>query len=231
MTTVPVYAYLIRHEKYGCFLIDSGCSASYVENPYGTMSGLLVPLFVPKTYLEPDDAIEVQLGDDLQNIKGVFFTHLHFDHTSGVPALPEDILFFAGKDETYYNIAGILEGNHFEKKDIVYLFDFEKGEELPLGRAIDIFGDQSIWAISTPGHSAGHVSYLINTPDHSVFIAGDAITTNDCLEFGVSSGTSSSNQKQDQETVEKLNAYLDNHPEIEVWCGHDDPDLPSMQRG
>ena len=221
--TVPVYAYLIHHEKYGYFLIDSGCCGTYADAPYGTMSGPLVSRFVPQTQMDPNDAIEVQLADILPSLKGVFFTHLHFDHTSGVPDLPPDLLYFAGEGEMSVNITGLLEANHFDSTDVIYLFDFEKGRELPAGQAIDIFGDQSLWAISTPGHSAGHVSYLINTPDHPILIAGDAITTNDCLALGVSSGTSSSNQEKDQKTVDLLEAFLKEYPEVEVWCGHDEP--------
>ena len=144
---------------------------------------------------------------------------MHKDHTSGVPAL----LYSVGEGEMSVNITGLLEANHFESTDVIYLFDFERGQELPVGQAIDIFGDQSVWAISTPGHSAGHVSYLINTPDHPILITGDAITTNDCLALGVSSGTSSSNQERDQITVDLLEAFLKDHPEVEVWCGHDEP--------
>jgi glyoxylase-like metal-dependent hydrolase (beta-lactamase superfamily II) len=218
--TVPIHAYLIHHEKYGYFLIDSGCSSSYAENTSGTLTGLLVSNFVPQTILDPADAIEVQLADTLPEVKGVFFTHLHFDHTSGLPALPPDIPFFADKNEISINLIGLLEAHHFESTDVIYQFDFAQSTDLPLGQAIDIFGDQSVWAISAPGHSAGSVCYLINTPGQSILIAGDAINTNDCLELGVRSGTCSANPAQDQQTVDRLKAYLDVHPEIEVWCGH-----------
>lgn len=222
-TTVPIFAYLIHHEKYGYFLVDSGCAESYASNPYGPMKGLIVSNAMPQTQLEADDAIDKQIDGVRDELKGVFFTHLHFDHTSGLPALPENLLYFAGRGEQFVNIKWLLEANHFNKSDVVNMFDFEQAQELPVGKAIDVFGDQSFWAISTTGHSNGHVSYLVNTPDHPVFIAGDACITNECLAFGVSSGTSSGDIETDQKTVERIKAFADSHPEVEVWTGHDYP--------
>ncbi len=222
---VPIFVYLIHHETYGYFMVDSGCTDSYASTPYGPMKGLLVPSAMPETKLEADQSVESQLSAFLQEIKAVFFTHLHFDHTSGVPALTDKMLFFAGKGEQSTNIKWLLEANHFEKTDVVYLFDFDGDDvqDLPVGKAIDVFGDQSFWAISTPGHSKGHVSYLVNTPDHPVFIAGDAIITNQCFALGVSSGTSSADIQTDQKTVERIKTFIDDYPEIKVWAGHDYP--------
>ena len=223
--TVPVFAYLVHHEKYGYYLIDSGCEESYVGNPYGPMKGLLVSKVVPQTLLNPDNAIEKQLSDVLDEINGVFFTHLHFDHTSGLPALPCGLDYFAGKNEQSFNIKWLLEANHFKNYDVIYQFDFESNDaqELSVGKAIDVFGDYSFWAISTSGHSKGHVSYLVNTSDHPVLIAGDACITNKNLEKGVGSGTSSGDRETDQNTVEKIKEFIDSHSEIEVWPGHDYP--------
>src|SRR6185369_12068354 len=43
----------------------------------------------------------------------------------------------------------------------------------PLGPAIDLVGDGSLWAISTPGHTPDHSSYLVNS-DPPVLLVGDA---------------------------------------------------------
>ena len=81
---VPIFAYLLHHEKYGYFLIDSGCEFSYANNPYGPMKRLLFPKVMPQTMLKPNEAIEKQLPESvLKQIQAVFLTHLHFDHTSG----------------------------------------------------------------------------------------------------------------------------------------------------
>lgn len=223
---IPIFAYLLHHKKYGYFLIDSGCESSYADNIYGPMKGLLLPHFLPNTKLESSDAIENQLPDDiLNNIKAVFFTHLHPDHTSGLPALPENLIYIAGKGEKSYSIKGLIDFNHFRESDTIYMLDFDKEDvkTFPIGKAIDIFGDQTVWAISTPGHSKGHVSYLINREDSPVLIAGDDCILNKSLEIGVGSGTSSTDIEQDQKTISKIGTFIKSNPNVEVWCGHDFP--------
>lgn len=223
---IPIFAYLLHHKKYGYFLIDSGCETSYVDNIYGPMKGLLLPFVMAKTDIESINTIESQLSEEvLNNIKGVFFTHLHFDHTSGIPALPDNLIYVAGKGEKSYSIKWILEANHFKKSDTIYMIDFDKdiSKTFPIGKAIDIFGDNTVWAISTPGHSKGHISYLINSEEGPVLIAGDACILNKNLEMGVGSGTSSADIKQDQETVNRISTFIKNNPSVKIWYGHDYP--------
>lgn len=223
--TVPIFAYLIHHERYGYFLIDSGCDSSYISNPFGLMKGIILPFVMAETSLEPDGAIEKQLSDIRNDIKGVFFTHLHFDHTSGLPVLQDNIIYIAGKGEKSFSIKGLLEPNHFKKNDTVNMLDFDSAEAqiLPIGKAIDIFGDQSLWAISTIGHSKGHVSYIVNTKDHPILITGDACILNKSIEIGVGPGTSSENIEQAQETFNKILSFTKDNPNVEVWPGHDFP--------
>ncbi len=224
--TVPIFAYLLHHEKFGYFLIDSGCESSYVNHPYGPMKGLLFPFVMPKTELEPNESINSQLSKTvLERIRAVFFTHLHFDHTSGLPALPENLIYIAGKGEKAYSIKWLLEPNHFKRKDTIYRIDFntELSQTLPIGKSIDIFGDQTMWAISTPGHSKGHISYLINSKNGPVLITGDACIRNKSLEIGVGPGTSSFNTAKAQETLDKICAFVKGNPTVKVWCGHDFP--------
>jgi len=223
---IPIFAYLLHHKKYGYFLIDTGCESSYVDSVYGPMKGLLLPYVMPKTDLEAINAIESQLSEDvLNNIKAVFFTHLHFDHTSGIPALPDNLVYIAGKGEKSYSIKWFLEANHFKKSDTIYMLDFDKdtSKTFPIGKAIDIFGDKTVWAISTPGHSKGHISYLINGEDGPVLIAGDACILNKNLEMGIGSGTSSADIKKDEETLNKIRTFLKDNPSVEIWYGHDFP--------
>ena len=223
---VPIFAYLLHHEKYGYFLIDSGCESSYADNPYGPMKGLLFPKVMPQTILRPNEAIEKQLPEPvLKQIQAVFFTHLHFDHTSGLPALPKNLIYVAGKGEKSYSIKWLLEPHHFKNGDVIYLIDFgsKSTQTFPIGRAVDLFGDQTLWAISTSGHSKGHISYLINSKDGPILIAGDACIRNKSLEIGVGPGTSSCDIAKAQRTLDKICAFVKSNPTVKVWCGHDFP--------
>ncbi|GAL22236.1 hypothetical protein JCM19235_2931 [Vibrio maritimus] len=39
---------------------------------------------------------------------------------------------------------------------------------------VDVFGDGAVWAVSTPGHTKRHTSYLLNTTQGIKFVVGDA---------------------------------------------------------
>lgn len=219
--SVPIFTYLIHHEKFGYFLVDSGCDSSYINNPYGKMKVSLISRFVPKIILKPEDAIDKQLENCINDIKGVFFTHLHFDHTAGLSALPDNVLYFSGKGEKPLTIKWLLEPNDFKNNDTMHIFDFDsiQAKATTLGNAIDIFGDHSFWAISTPGHTKGHTSYLVNTKEHPILIAGDACCTSLSMEKGV--GPSGSDVTLGQKSFERIMQFLKDNPHVKVWMGHD----------
>ena len=51
----------------------------------------------------------------------------------------------------------------------LYEINFTEGIDLPpFGKGVDVFGDGSLWAISSSGHSKGHVMYFINGIEDSV---------------------------------------------------------------
>lgn len=65
-------------------------------------------------------------------------------------------------------------GDHLDGRALQRV-DFGDGHEMPpFERALDPLGDGSLWAISTPGHSPNHVSYLVNGQSGPVLITRDA---------------------------------------------------------
>ncbi|MBI1924864.1 ester cyclase, partial [Candidatus Poribacteria bacterium] len=168
---VKVYAHLIRHKVKGDFLIDTGYDKSFSETPYGNLECLVQP-FGFSFKQKPGQDIKAQLEKHRAKLQGVFFTHLHPDHTPGVPDLPKDVTYVAGKGElqAYMAFAQNFECvNQLEGVKVLEEIDFSKARDMPpMGKAIDIFGDGSLWALWTPGHTEGHISYLVNRTDGPV---------------------------------------------------------------
>ena len=109
-------------------------------------------------------------------------THLHVDHTSGMRLLP-DAEFLCTYEEwkaaTRRSAAGRgYVAHHLPPESRMDLVDFDRDGEPhgPFGRTIDLLGDGSIRLISTPGHTPGHLSVLLDVgAGPQVLVIGDAV--------------------------------------------------------
>jgi glyoxylase-like metal-dependent hydrolase (beta-lactamase superfamily II) len=128
----------------------------------------------------------------------------------------------AGKGEPYLNIRYIVYGDHLAKARGLQEIDFSQVQPLPpFGPAVDVFGDNSFWALATPGHTSGHVSYLVNAKEGAVLITGDACNLKEQLENGVGPGWFSSNVKQAQTSMDEISAFHKKYPQVKIQCGHE----------
>jgi glyoxylase-like metal-dependent hydrolase (beta-lactamase superfamily II) len=219
---IPVNVGLIQHPEHGAYLIDAGLDQSYVHNLHGTIKGLMVASFLGRGSQEPGTHIAAVLEQEGLQLQGVFLTHLHMDHTAGIVDLPKDIPYVAGKGERYANFRFVMQSDHLDGIDALHEIDFADGIELPpLDRAIDVFGDGSFWAISSSGHSAGHVTYFVNGIDQQVLFTGDACNDHYQFETGIGPGTYSSDLKGGQAALERIIRFKERYPEVKLVYGHD----------
>ena len=106
---------------------------------------------------------------------------------------------------------------------MIELFDFSQQAAMaPVGPAIDIFGDGTLWAISTPGHSPDHVSYLVNGRGDPLLIVGDASMTEYGFAHDIAPGRVENRQQADR-SFEQLRAFSAEFPQVRLVFGHDLP--------
>lgn len=220
---VPVYCNLVRHEREGYFLVDAGLDRSYQANPYGSIKGVLKKILWPlKSYQSKGEDIASLLEERKINIKGVFFSHMHADHISGVRDLQKDIKLFADKDDSDYTLGPLFNHKVFEGFTTLYTFDFMAAQEMALlGLCIDVFGDGSFWAIRTSGHRKGHVSYLVNGTNGSFLLTGDACDLKIGFEKGIGPGFGSYNKKDAQQSLNRIIAFSRRYPQVTVIFSHE----------
>ncbi|MBY0574692.1 MAG: MBL fold metallo-hydrolase, partial [Undibacterium sp.] len=97
---VQVYAHILHHPRYGYFLIDTGVSEKLVQDPAGVGLSWMMRkgMNIEKMHLrESTSTILKRLP---QKLSGVFFTHLHLDHISGMPDIDNDVPLYVGAGET-----------------------------------------------------------------------------------------------------------------------------------
>jgi len=223
--TVPVYCYLIRHSVHGDYLVDAGLDRSFQGNPHGNIRGALRKIFWPlQSVQEKGQDIGSQLKEMDLDIQGVFLTHLHMDHVSGIQHLPKDIRYVVGKGERNYHFWPLFYQDNLSGVEALYEIDFDSARDLPpLGKCADVFGDGSFWAVHTPGHRKGHVSYFVNGRERAVLITGDACDIKRGFDFCVGPGFGSYHIRKAQQSLERMRAFSDRYPGIDVFFGHENP--------
>jgi N-acyl homoserine lactone hydrolase len=178
-------AFVLRHPTVGTILIDTGYhpdASRRLRQDFGTRMGLLFRNLRPaeEPYLQQLGRLRV----DPDAVERVVMTHLHVDHTSGMRLLP-NARFLCARDEwqaaTRDGAAGRgYAAKHLPPETRVELVDFETAGEPygPFSRTIDLLGDGSIRLVSTPGHTPGHLSVLVQVEGaRQVLVVGDALYT------------------------------------------------------
>ena len=91
----------------------------------------------------------------------------------------------------------------------------------PFARTIDLLGDGSIRLISTPGHTAGHMSVLLRVRGRgSVLVVGDAAYTVRSIEEQVPPLLTASDDRY-MRTLAELKAFSEQEPGALLVPSHD----------
>jgi N-acyl homoserine lactone hydrolase len=215
---VDVYIFLFHHRTRGWFMIDTGLDSTFQEK--GNITGLLAGKYIKDCRQAPGQNTADQLEKFGNPIEGIFFTHLHGDHTAGLPEIDRSIPKMVGGNEKHIHIPLLYQSDHLTNQDSLWYLDWEQSIKAPpFDQVLDIFGDQSLVAIATPGHSQGHTSYLLNTTKGRILLTGDASHTRYGFENGIEPGWT-----QDREaavhSLEQLRQFHREHPDIQVVFGH-----------
>ncbi|MFK8083491.1 MAG: MBL fold metallo-hydrolase [Granulosicoccus sp.] len=213
---IQVYAYHIEHPTHGNFLIDTGISQQFVEDPAAQGIPRILRSQLGFDRLEILTSTESVISNMQRPLKGVFMTHLHLDHISGLPAVDKQVPVYVGRGES---------------AERYFLFAATRGivDTVLRGRPelrewsepyVDIFGDGSVFAIHSPGHTAGSTAYLINTASGPILIAGDACHTAWGWNNNVEPGKFSTNQPMSRISLNRLVELVKEFPQIAVRPGH-----------
>ncbi|MGN6321107.1 MAG: MBL fold metallo-hydrolase [Dyella sp.] len=222
---IQIYTHLLRHPTQGFFMVDTGVSKQLVDDPAGVGVGWVVRHFAKIQKMQiREDALSAIKSEGVP-LKGVFMTHLHLDHISGMPDIPKDVPFYTGpgeaeekKAENFF-VTG-MEDQFLEGRPAIQEFQFTKDPDGKFDGIIDVFGDGSLFAILTPGHTAGHVSYLARTPEGPVLLTGDACHTRWGWEHGVEPGSYTFDRDSERKSLLALKALSERHPKMIIRLGH-----------
>lgn len=211
----PILAYLIETPN-GRILYDAGCDyrkladpvlrARYFSNMLPTIEApqmlptQRIPHYLERLGLTPDD------------IDLVFIGHLHFDHVGGLCDLPSCEVH-VHQDELAAARTGLDGGVFADELAHSDQWRIQTGEyEVAPG----------VQAITTPGHTAGHMSLLVHLPKgRPVILCGDAADLCENLTDEIAPGCCwQNNVEQALISIRKLKSVA--HTEnAQLWPNHD----------
>jgi len=226
--TAPIVAFLLEHPGAGHVLIDAGLHPSVAVKPAESL-GRLGTLVFRDLRMDPSQALPAQLrelGVQPPEVRTVVMTHLHIDHASGISEFPDATFVMSRAEWEAATSQGRLHGYSTRQFDHAFdyrLLDFDGADTSSFSgfaRSFDLFGDGSVRAVYTPGHTLGHMSVVVRTTGGEVLVAGDAIYMRRNLD-----DTHLPNRTEDdhlyRRSLREMQQYVRETPDALVIPGHD----------
>ncbi len=220
----PILAYLIETSN-GRILFDVGCDYAKIADPVQRANYYDAGTFAfgAPDMREPQRLPHhlAQLGLTPSDVDVVFLSHLHFDHAGGLcdvcgteVHVQKDELAAAqsGADPAYF------------KADFTgdYPWQIKQGEyDLVPG----------VRAISTPGHTAGHMSLWVELPKGApILLCGDAADLSENLQAEIAPGLCWQDREDlALESIRKLKR-IGHEEQAQLWPNHDMPFFLSLKQ-
>ncbi len=213
---LPTYAWVIDHPE-GIIVVDTGQGAHLLE------SGKSLHPYVRwevRFRIDREQEIGPQLralGIGPRDVKRVVLTHLHMDHDGGLAHFPDsEILVSPGELRTASGNLGRMRG--YLPHRWPSWFDpvpFSLGNE-PFGpfaasRRLTQAGD--VVAVATPGHTADHISVVVQDGDTNYFLAGDTSYNEKLMLAGKLDGVTADEQATGA-TLDAIRHFVQSRPTV-----------------
>lgn len=222
---IQIYTHVLKHPQRGNYLVDTGLSKKVVDEPSKAGLNWLIQkgMRLEKLRLNKSTADILQGLDG--KLSGVFFTHLHFDHITGMPDIANDVPLYIGASESTetsfkHLITRGATDQLLQGKSPLQEWHFQPDAQHQFEGIIDVFEDGSVFALSVPGHTPGSVAFLIRTTQGPVLLTGDTSITRWGWEHTVEPGDYTEDNARNLQSLQRLKNLVAHHPNIEVRVGH-----------
>ena len=233
---VPIRAFLVEHPGVGPMLIDTGLPKAVADEgsrALGFAAGIAYSI-----EMESDQAVVEQLparGVDPMDVRVVVMTHLHYDHAGGLAAFPQATFVVDADEWRAARSGGFTKG--YSRRLVDHPFDWREVDFddprvtsfASFGRTIDLFGDGSVRLISTPGHSAGHMSVLLRLESgRELLLTADAAYARRTIDEDLVPVFVDDVHRY-RRSLREVRRYVEQTPGAEVICGHDRERWPELR--
>lgn len=192
---LPILLWVIEHPE-GLIVVDTGETARVAERGY-------FPAWHPyyrfgvRAWVEEDQEAGPalrRLGFEPADVRWVVMTHLHTDHAGGLAHFPHsEILVSRMELEKASGTLGKLRGflpHRWPQWFRPRVVEFSPRPFGPFPQSLALTEAGDVHLIPTPGHTAGHMSVVLEEDDRLIFLAGDTSYTEELMLKGAVDGVS-----------------------------------------
>jgi glyoxylase-like metal-dependent hydrolase (beta-lactamase superfamily II) len=187
---LPALYALLEHPRFGAVLFDTGYGLQFFSETRQFPLSLYQRL-TPVTLEESDLAVHRLARRGLRpgDIGTILISHFHADHISALRDFPQArLLYFQSAWQAVQGrqgwqalrlgfVPGLLPAD-FDERGQVLAPDHLRPmppEYAPFKIGVNLFGDESAWAVRLPGHATGQMGLFVNTDDgQHYFLVADA---------------------------------------------------------
>jgi glyoxylase-like metal-dependent hydrolase (beta-lactamase superfamily II) len=214
---VPTFAWAIEHDE-GVIVVDTGQATHLLREAGRSLHPFL--RWAAAFQIEPEEEIGPQLlalGIGPRDVKQVVLTHMHIDHDGGLAHFPNSqILAARGEIDKAKGMMGMLRGylpqrwpSWFEPAPL----DLDHGPHAGFAASRRLTRAGDVAAVATPGHTADHLSVLVDDGDVSILLAGDTSYTEELMLAGKLDGVNA-NAAVTANTLATIQQFTQQRPTV-----------------
>jgi glyoxylase-like metal-dependent hydrolase (beta-lactamase superfamily II) len=237
---LPALFTLLEHPRFGPILFDTGYGLQFFSET-GRFPLSLYPKLTPVTLRESDLAVQrlARRGLRPEEVGHILISHFHADHVSALRDFPKArLLYFP---EAWQAVAGRQGWQALRSAFVPGLLppDFEtRGQAVgparqrplppeyaPFMQGVDVFGDESAWAVRLPGHAIGQMGLFVRTDDgQQYFLVADACWHTQAIRTNHGphplANLIFANPTQYRQTLGQLHQFHLNQPQVHMIPSH-----------
>ena len=226
---VPVSSYLIEHPK-GLILVDAGWHEDMRVNQRKHLGSLAFSMFkgeLPKGHSVAERLNH--LGIKARDLDYVILSHMHSDHVSGIKHVQDakNILVSEIEWKVAHKKLGYIQSMW---KDVpINTFRFTDIPYGPYKRGYDLFGDNSLYIVHTPGHSASLVALMVKMEKSWVVLASDVGYSEKSWTQMILPGITT-DRTAAYDSLKWLHNFAKREECVRIICNHDPAIVPEIIR-